>query len=141
MRNDIYVGVLVSVGLHCGLAFINRPSIPVTVRPSIEEKVICLVQRPEETGESPPEVSDENPAPQETLARPTLDDLPREMKIGDFPVRVQPPQGVPRFNRGMITIPGGTRELPAVLCACSISRTWIACRGRGFRRRRSIRSR
>jgi len=107
MRNDIYVGVLVSVGLHCGLAFINRAAIPVAAYPIIEEKVIRLVQRPEEFEESPPEVSDEKPALQETVARPTLEDFPREVEIGEFPVRVQQPQEVPQFNRGMITIPGG----------------------------------
>ncbi len=108
MRNDLYVGVLVSVGLHCGLAFINRNSIPVTVPAIIEEKVIRLVQRPEEIEELPPEVSDEKPVPQETVARPTLEDFPSAVKIDDFAVPVQPP--VPetvKIDRGLITIPTG----------------------------------
>jgi protein TonB len=108
MRNDIYVGVLVSVALHCGLAFINRSSIPVTVPTTIEEKVIRLVQRPEEFEEPPSEVSDEKPAPQETVARPTLEDFPSAVKIDDFTVPVQPPMPeTAKIDRGLITIPPG----------------------------------
>jgi len=108
MRNDIYVGVLVSVGLHSGLAFINRSSIPATAHLIVEEKVIRLVQRPEEIVEPPPEQTDEKRVPQETVARPALEDFPREMKINDFAVPVQPP--VPetaKIDRGLITIPPG----------------------------------
>lgn len=108
MRNDIYVGVLVSVGLHCGLAFINRSSIPPTAHLIVEEKVIRLVQRPEEIVEPPPEETDEKPTPQEAVARPALEDFPREMKINDFAVPVQAP--VPetaKIDRGAITIPPG----------------------------------
>jgi hypothetical protein len=47
MRNDIYVGVLVSVGLHSGLAFINRSSIHATAHLIVEEKVIRLMQGPQ----------------------------------------------------------------------------------------------
>lgn len=108
MRNDIYVGVLVSVGLHCGLALINRTSIPATVQPIIEEKVIRLVQRLEEIEEPPPEVTEEKPTPPETVARPSLEDFPRTAKIDDFSVPVQPPMPeTARIDRGLITIPPG----------------------------------
>lgn len=108
MRNDIYVGALISVGLHCGLALINRSSVPATVRPIIEERVIRLVQRPEEIVEPPPEASDEKSAPKETVARPTLQDFPSALKTGDFAMPVQPPiPETAKIDRGVITIPPG----------------------------------
>ncbi|MCR6656058.1 MAG: TonB family protein [Opitutus sp.] len=112
MRRDLIIGILVSLSLHGGIAWLGEalkegPK-PVTVQK--EEQVIQLMEMPkiEPDEPEPMDSSDEAPSAVVDFAPPMQTDVPQIVQVDSFVQQVQPPppEGLKPVT-GVISIPQG----------------------------------
>lgn len=110
LRRDLFVGLLVSLLVHGGVAMIGRP--PPAPKKAVEaEPTVQLMEMPKIEPDEPDKVeTDEQQAPVE-FAPPMQADVPQIVPVDAFVQQIQPPppEGL-QPNKGAIVIPQGSRN-------------------------------
>ncbi len=112
MRRDLIIGILVSLSLHGGIAWLGEvfKEGPKKVTVAKEEQVIQLMEMPKIEPEEPEiiESSDDAPSAVVDFAPPMQTDVPQIVQVDSFVQQVQPPppEGLKPVT-GVISIPQG----------------------------------
>jgi protein TonB len=110
MRRDLIIGLLVSIAIHGGIAWLGeiKPSAP-KQKPKEDVPTIQLMEMPKvEPDEPDPVETDEAPPKPADFAPPMQTDVPQIVTDTSFVQKLQPPppEGL-TINKGAITIPQG----------------------------------
>ncbi len=113
MRRDLIIGILVSLAIHAGVAWLSetygKPG-PKKHVVTEEAPTIQLMEMPKLEPDEPPEKSDLSDEPQTPVdfAPPMQSDVPQIVQLDSFVQQVQPPppEGL-KPNVGVINIPQG----------------------------------
>lgn len=107
MRRDLIIGILISLGIHAGVATIGKPA--PKVKRVVEEEKIVQIEIPKVEPDEP-EVKDTETAPATPLdfAPPMQTDVPQLTTDTSFVQQLQPPppEGL-KPSKGVFTIPEG----------------------------------
>lgn len=111
MRRDLIIGILISLAIHGGVAWLGealKPG-PKKVTAQKEEQVVQLMEMPKIEPDEPETIdTDEAPAAQVDFAPPMQTDVPQLVQVDSFVQQVQPPppEGL-KPATGVISIPQG----------------------------------
>jgi len=113
MRRDLIIGLIVSLAIHGGVAWVGQlmnhgPAAAVVAK---KDDVVQIVMPPIEPDEPEKVESDEPPTPLD-IAPPMQQDVPQLVQVDSFvqPIQPPPPEGL-KPNQGVIVIPQGNRGL------------------------------
>lgn len=109
MRRDLIIGLLVSLAIHGGSAWLSHAlgHQKAAPKPKEEEQVIKIEMPPVEV-EEPEKVESDAPETPLEFAPPMLSDVPQVVQLDSFvqPLQPPPPEGL-KPNTGAIVIPQG----------------------------------
>lgn len=111
MRRDLIIGLLISLAIHGGIAWLpevlkdNGPKAP---PPKEETPTVELMKMPPLEPEEPEEIPADEPQTPIEFAPPMQADVPQVVPVDAFVQQIQPPppEGL-KPNTGVITIPQG----------------------------------
>ena len=113
MRRDLIIGLIVSLAIHGGSAWLSQvmKAGPHKAVKQEEEKVIQL-EMPKIEPDEPEKVETEEPITPLDIAPPMQQDMPQLVQVDSFvqPVQPPPPEGLKPMT-GAIVIPQGNRGL------------------------------
>ncbi|MDB6126204.1 MAG: TonB family protein [Verrucomicrobia bacterium] len=110
MRRDLIIGLIVSLAIHGGAAWLSQITghSVAKAKPREAETVVKIEMPPIEPDEPEKIISDEQPDTPPEFAPPTLADVPQVVQIDSFvqPLQPPPPDNL-KPNAGAIVIPQG----------------------------------
>jgi protein TonB len=113
MRRDLIIGLIVSLAIHGGVAWVGQlmKHGPEKAKPPEEEKIIQLEMPKIEPDEPEKVETDELPTPLD-VSPPMQQDMPQLVQVDSFvqPIQPPPPEGLKPMT-GAIVIPQGNRGL------------------------------
>ena len=113
MRRDLIIGLIVSLAIHGGVAWMGELLRPGKKNHTTQEKEqVIQIEMPKIDPEEPEKVeSDEAPTPLD-IQPPMQQDVPQLVQVDSFvqPIQPPPPEGLKPMT-GMIVIPSGNRGL------------------------------
>lgn len=111
MRRDLIIGIIVSLALHGGAAWLSQSlkAGPKKAAAKEETPTIQLMEMPKIEPDEPEKVeTDEEPQAQVDFAPPMQTDVPQIVQVDSFVQQVQPPPPENmKPNMGVISIPTG----------------------------------
>lgn len=113
MRRDLIIGLIVSLAIHGGSAWLSEAFKTGPKKAKVEEvEKIIAIEMPKIEPDEPEKIeSDEAPTPLD-IAPPMQQDVPQLVQVDSFvqPIQPPPPEGL-KPTQGAIVIPQGNRGL------------------------------
>ena len=111
MRRDLIIGLIISLAIHGGVAWLGEAlkTKAAPAKPPEEEKVV-QIDLPKLEPDEPEKVESEEPPTPLDIAPPMQTDVPQAVQVDSFvqPMQPPPPEGL-KLLSGAIVIPQGSR--------------------------------
>jgi protein TonB len=105
MRRDLVIGLLVSFGIHFGVAWLGSVKSPPPPPPQRDKDTVVTIAMPKIEPDEPEEVQDQQQQPAD-IAPPMQNDVPQQVTADSFVQPIEPPPpDLSAFAKSVVKIP------------------------------------